>query len=154
MENKQAILKRVTPLAVLKPMTPEAENSISSYCLGHEFIGIWEFPFRIGRESRVETVDGKLVHAERNKIGSGKPNNDIYLMDRGRFLQVSREHLSIEKTETGYSISDRGSACGTSINTQKIGGEDRGGTHILEDGDTIKIGADESPYLFQFITLS
>ena len=154
MEDKQAILKRVTPLAVLKPMTSEAKNSISSYCLGHEFIGIWQFPFRIGRESRVETVNGKLVHAERNKIGSGKPNNDIYLMDRGHFLQISREHFSIEKTETGYSVADRGSACGTSINTQKIGGEDRGGTHTLEDGDTIKIGAEDSPYLFQFITLN
>ena len=153
MEDKQSILKRVTPLAVLKPMTPEAESSINSYCLGHEFIGIWAFPFRIGRESRVETVNGKLVHAERNKIGSGKPNNDIYLIDRGRFLQISREHFRIEKTETGYNVADRGSACGTSINTQKIGGEDRGGTHTLEDGDTIRIGAEDSPYLFQFITL-
>lgn len=154
MKNKEGILKRVTPLAVLKPMTPEAENSISSYCLGHEFIGIWEFPFRIGRESRVETVNGKLVHAERNKIGSGKPNNDIYLMDRGRYLQISREHFRIEKTETGYMVFDRGSACGTIVNEQRIGGEDRGGTYTLEDGDTIKIGAEDSPYLFQFITLS
>ena len=154
MEDKQAILKRVTPLAVLKPMTPEASSSISSYCLGHEFIGIWQFPFRIGRESRVETVNGKLVHAERNKVGSGKPNNDIYLMDRGRFLQISREHFRIEKTETGYMVADRGSACGTSINTQKIGGEDRGGSYALEDGDIIKIGAEESPYIFKFITLS
>ena len=153
MEDKQSILERVTPLAVLKPMTAEAENSISRYCLGHDFIGIWAFPFRIGRESRVETVNGKLVHAERNKIGSGKPNNDIYLIDRGRFLQISREHFRIEKTETGYSVADRGSACGTGINTRKIGGEDRGGTHTLEDGDTIRIGADDSPYLFQFITL-
>jgi len=154
MEDKQSILERVTPLAVLKPMTAEAENSISSYCLGHEFIGIWEFPFRIGRESRVETVNGKLVHAERNKIGSGKPNNDIYLMDRGRYLQISREHFRIEKTETGYKLFDRGSACGTIVNDQKIGGEDRGGTHTLEDGDIIKIGAEDSDYLFKFITLS
>ena len=154
MEDKQSILKRVTPLAVLKPMTPEASNSISRYCLGHEFIGIWAFPFRIGRESRVETVNGKLVHAERNKIGSGKPNNDIYLMDRGRFLQISREHFRIEKTETGYMVADRGSACGTSINTQIIGGEDRGGSYALDDGDIIKIGAEDSPYLFKFITLS
>ena len=154
MEDKKSILERVTPLAVLKPMTPEARNSINRNCLSHDFIGIWEFPFRIGRESRVETVNGKLVHAERNKIGSGKPNNDTYLMDRGRYLQISREHFRIEKTDSGYTVFDRGSACGTIVNSQGIGGEDRGGTHALKDRDIIKIGAEDSPYLFQFITLS
>ncbi len=49
---------------------------------------------------------------------------------------------------------DRGSASGTMVNTQKIGGEDRGGTCELKDGDIIKIGAKDSLYLFQFITLS
>ena len=70
----------------------------------------------------------------------------------GHFLQISRQHLQIEKTKTGYLVSDRGSACGTSINTQKIGSEDKGGTWELKDGDIIKIGAEDSPYLFQFIT--
>jgi len=154
MEDKQSILKRVTPVAVLKPMTPEATNSINRNCLHHEFIGIWQFPFHLGRESRVETVNGKLVRTERNKISQGKPNNDTYLMDGGRFLQISREHFRIDKTETGYTVFDRGSACGTMINSEKIGSEDRGGTHTLEDGDIIKIGAEDSPYLFQFIALS
>lgn len=154
MENKQALIKRVTPQAILKAITPEAKSSISKNCLGNELIGIWQFPFRIGRESRVETVEGKLVHSERQKISSGKPNNDIYLVDHGRFLQISRQHFRIEKTETGYTVADRGSACGTMINTHKIGGEDRGGVYELKDGDIIKIGAEDSPYLFQFITLT
>ena len=154
MEDKQSILKRLTPLATLKPITPETRNSITNNCLGDEFIGIWKFPFRMGRESRVERKDGEILLPERQKVSPGKPNNDIYLVDRGHFLQISRQHLQIEKTKTGYMISDRGSACGTIINTQKIGGEDRIGSYELNDGDIIKIGAEDSPYLFQFITLS
>lgn len=153
MEDKQSLLKRITPVAVLKAVTHEARSTITKNCLGNEIIGIWEFPFRIGRESRIEKVDGKLVLSERQKVGSGKPNNDIYLVDNGHFLQISRQHLQIEKTETGYLVSDRGSACGTIINTQKIGSEDKGGTYELKDGDIIKIGAEDSPYLFEFITL-
>ena len=154
MENKQSILKSVTPLAVLKAINPETKNSITHNCLGDELIGIWKFPFRIGRESRVEKKDGETLLSERQKVSTGIPNNDIYLVDHGRFLQISRQHLQIEKTKTGFMISDRGSACGTIVNTQKIGGEDRTGSHELNDGDIIKIGAEDSPYLFQFITLS
>ena len=152
MKDKQSLLKRITPVAILKAITPEARHTITKNCLGDEIIGIWSFPFRIGRESRIEKVDGKLVLTERQKISNGKPNNDIYLVDNGHFLQISRQHLQIEKTKTGYLVSDRGSACGTSINTQKIGSEDKGGTWELKDGDIIKIGAEDSPYLFQFIT--
>lgn len=154
MEDKQSLLDRVTPLAVLKAMTPEARSTMDKNCLDNELIGIWHFPFRIGRESRVENINGKIIPSERQKISNGKPNNDIYLVDHGRFLQISRQHLQIEKTETGYTVIDRGSACGTIVNTAKIGGEDRGGTCDLQDGDIIKIGTENSPYLFQFITLN
>ncbi|WP_295421625.1 FHA domain-containing protein [Sulfurovum sp.] len=154
MEDKQSLLNRVTPMAVLKAVTPEARGTMAKNCLDDELIGIWHFPFRIGRESRVENVDGKIVPSERQKISNGKPNNDIYLVDHRRFLQISRQHLRIEKTEAGYAVIDRGSACGTMVNAQKIGGEDRGGTCELQDGDIIKIGTEDSPYLFQFITLS
>lgn len=153
MEDKQSLLKRITPVAILKAITPEARNTITKNCLGDEIIGIWSFPFRIGRESRIERVDGELVLSERQKISNGKPNNDIYLVDNGHFLQISRQHLQIEKTKTGYLVSDRGSACGTIINTQKIGSEDKGGTWELKDGDIIKIGAEDSHYLFEFVTL-
>jgi len=154
MEDKQTLLKRITPLAVLRAITPEARNTMTKNCLGDEIIGIWKFPFRIGRESRVENRDGRFVVSERNKPAGGKPFNDIYLVDNGHFLQISRQHLQIEKTPTGYLASDRGSACGTIINTTKIGSEDKGGSCELKDGDIIKIGADDSPYLFEFITLS
>ncbi len=154
MEDKQALLKRITPLAILKAITPEAKNTMTKNCIGDEIIGIWKFPFRIGRESRIENRDGRFIVSERDKSAGGKPFNDIYLVDSGQFLQISRQHLQIEKTEIGYFVSDRGSACGTIINTKKIGGEDRGGTSMLKDGDIIKIGAEDSPYLFEFVTLN
>ena len=154
MEDKQSLLKRITPVAILKAVTPEARSTITKNCLGDEIIGIWNFPFRIGRESRIEKVDGKVVLSERQKITKGKASNDIYLIDNGHYLQISRQHLQIEKTPTGYLVSDRGSACGTIINSKHIGSEDKGGTSELKDGDIIKIGAEDSPYLFEFITLS
>ena len=153
MEAKLSLLERITPIAVLKAITPEARSTIAKNCLGDEIIGIWKFPFRIGRESRVEKIDGKLVLTERQKINNGLPNNDIYLVDNGHLLQISRQHLQIEKTETGYLVSDRGSACGTMINATQIGSEDKGGTYELKDGDIIKIGGEDSLYLFEFITL-
>ena len=154
MEDKHVLLKRITPLAVLKAITPEAKNTMTKNCLGDEIIGIWKFPFRIGRESRIENRDGRFVVSERHKSAGEKPFNDIYLVDSGHFLQISRQHFQIEKTQTGYLVSDRGSACGTIINTQKIGSEDRGGTCELKDGDIITVGAEDSPYLFEFVTLS
>ena len=154
MEDKQALLKRVTPLAILKAMTPESRDAITRNCLGDEIIGIWKFPFRIGRESRRKNQDGRFVVLERHKSAGEEPVNDIYLVDDGHFLQISREHLKIEKTKIGYFVYDRGSACGTIINTKKIGGEDQGGTSMLKDGYTIRIGAEDSPYLFEFIILN
>ncbi len=154
MEDKQALIARITPQAILKAMTPESKNSIIKSCIGNDIIGIWEFPFRIGRESRVQYIDGKMVHSERVKITSGKQNNDIYLIDQGEYLQISRQHIRIEKTESGYTLIDRGSACGTIVNTLKIGSEDIGGSCELKDEDIIKLGSEHSPYEFKFITLS
>lgn len=154
MEDKESLIKRVTPLAILKAITPESKNAITKNCLGNELIGIWKFPFRVGRESRVREIDGQLVIYERHKLGDGEPDNDIYLVDDQDSLQISREHLRIEKAEIGYYISDRNSTCGTIVNERRIAGAGMGGTGILKDGDIIKIGADDSPYLFEFITLS
>jgi len=153
MEDKQAILKEISPLAVLKIMTIETENAINENCLASEYLGIWKFPFRIDRESRTQTVNGKALESERQKNSITAPNNDIYLIDHGEYLQISRQHFQIEKTESGYVLRDRGSACGTTINADTIGGEDTGGTCELHDGDIIKIGSKHSPYQFKFIVL-
>ncbi len=153
MEDKQALLRQISPLAVLKSITTETQNAIHDHCLGNGYIGIWKFPFRVGRESRINTVDGKDVLTERQKNSITSPNNDIYLIDNGTYLQISRQHFQIEQTELGYVLRDRGSACGTTINEEQIGGEDTGGTTVLQDGDIIRVGSKHSPYQFQFIVL-
>lgn len=153
MEDKQSILRDISPIAVLKTITTETKSAINENCLGDEYVGIWKFPFRIGRESRIQTLDRQAVLSERQKNSITSPNNDIYLIDRGKYLQISRQHFQIEKTETGYLLRDRGSACGTIVNTDKVGGEDIGGTCELHDGDIIKIGSKHSHYQFKFIVL-
>jgi len=80
---------------VLLPLTPEAEESIQ----GKE-IKLEPFPFRVGRESRVRMVKGQLRPMERRKLHA-PPNNDLYLIDRGKRLNVSREHFQIEKRRDG-----------------------------------------------------
>ena len=47
MKDKQSLLKRITPVAILKAITPEARHTITKNCLGDEIIGIWTFSTNI-----------------------------------------------------------------------------------------------------------
>lgn len=149
MTDKRTLIDEVTPSALLKAITPEAKAAIENSYIGPEYIGIWAFPFRIGRESRAKMVDQELVVCHR--IGSKNiPNNDLYLIDNGRRLLISREHLAIEKRQESYHIVDRESACGTNIGGHPVG--DSGSQ--LKDGDIIIIGGPNSNFKFEFILLS
>lgn len=152
MDEKLSFLEKSLPKAALKPMTPEAVDTVPQQYLTDGLIVIKDFPFRIGRESRVAMVNGRLEAVERPKLNDTKPNNDIYLIDRGHRLNISREHFQIEKNEDGYYLLDRGSASGTKIEGRNIGGNDMGGGTDLIDGDTIGVGAKNSPYIFQFVS--
>ncbi len=154
MDDKQNIIEVITPLAVLKPLTHEALHSVPQGQLAGEYICIRKLPFRIGRESRVKKIKGRLERIERSKLGDKEPNNDLYLIDEGRFLNISREHLQLEREGEGFLLRDRKSACGTRLGELHIGGEDAGGSHPLKDGDVIAVGAKATPYLFQFISLA
>lgn len=152
MDAKARLLNQFLPVAVLEALTPEARAAMpSTQCIG-QFLLIRQFPCRIGRESRVRIVNGKAERVERPRLASRTPNNDIYLIDQGELFNISREHLIIERKDQGYAMIDRGSACGTKVGEQHIGGEDRGGSAALKDGDVIAIGAKETPYLYRFIT--
>jgi hypothetical protein len=153
MNEKQSILQLMMPKAVLKALTPEARDSIPHNLLEQDMVRISQFPFKVGRESRIKEIDGKLVRVERPKRDDSEPNNDLYLIDAGQPLHISREHFQIEKNSTGYILIDRGSACGVTVGTSKIGGRDSGGEARLNDGDIIAVGATDTPYLFKFITL-
>lgn len=130
----------------LEALTPEAEASIGGLRLR-----LAHLPFRIGRESRMVVGEHGLEVAERRK-SNAFPSNDLYLLDRGPRLQVSRNHLLIDADpEGGYRVVDRGSACGSIVGSTRIGGNDRGGEHPIGFGDVMIVGTSESPFVFRFI---
>lgn len=153
MDDKQKIREKVLPKAVLQAMTPEALEAIPQGQRVDEYVVIRCFPFRIGRESRLRRVDGRVERVERPKRAEREPNNDLYLLDKGKLLNISREHLRIEKTADGYMLVDRGSACGTRIEGQVLGGEDAGGQRVLQDGDVVALGTATTPYRYRFVAL-
>ena len=153
MESIEDIKKLVLPKALLQPTTIEAANSVHKTCLPDHMIGVWNFPFKLGRESRIGIVDGEQVIMERKRPDRHKPNNDAYILDSGEKLQISREHMYIDLIDNKFYVIDRGSACGTIVNSDNIGGKDKGGKHSLKNGDLIKLGTQESHYIFKFVVL-
>jgi len=130
---------------VLKAVTPEAKQALQ-----RESIVIREFPFRIGREARFALVHGTLRSAEK-RSRSQPPNNDIYLIDRGELLNISREHCQIEQmADDAFEVLDRGSTCGTVVDGQEIGGDKAVSRCALKPGSTIVLGMADSPFVFEF----
>jgi pSer/pThr/pTyr-binding forkhead associated (FHA) protein len=152
-ESKTALCAQFIPKAALKAMTPEAESAVPQGMLVQGIVGIRGFPFQVGRESRGKVVDGVFHRVERPRRGSAAPTNDLYLVDAGDMLQISREHFRIERTATGYQVVDRGSVCGISVGGVRIGGNESGGNVLLRDGDEIHVGTDMTPYRYAFIVL-
>ncbi|MCX7591058.1 MAG: FHA domain-containing protein [Kiritimatiellae bacterium] len=135
-------------VAVLRPLTLEAREAIN-----RDEVRIRTFPFRVGRESRMGLVHGVFQSLERRKLTT-PPNNDLYVMDRGKRLQISREHFQIERnTDGSFVLVDRGSACGTIVDDQVVGGDDKGGRCPIRNGSVIVVGTSASPYRFQFLVL-
>jgi len=150
---KKDILASLTPKAILMPMTKEAAESMVKTSCQKEVLPITSFPFKVGRESRVGENDKGLFLKFRLKKSDSKPNNDIYLIDSSRQLQISKEHFQIEKTNNFYLLKDRGSTMGTTINGITYGGDKEEFEQVLNDGDIIRIGSKNSEYKFQFLTL-
>jgi len=154
MNKKQPTFQLTGSMAAMKAITPEAIDSIPPDSLvEQDMVTICQLPFRVGRESRVRTIEGKEVKTERSKLDGRDSNNNLYLIDICRPRHISREHFQIEVDSSGYILIDRGSACGTAVGRTKIGGHDNGGGARLNDGDIIAVGAKGTPYLFKFIVL-
>ena len=131
---------------ILRPLTPEARTAV-----GGNDVQLVQFPFRVGRESRLGMVRGSLRLLERRKLNY-PPNNELYLIDEGKPLQVSREHFQIDRLPDGtFELLDRDSACGTIVGNQSLGGGDSGGRCALAHGNVIVVGTENSPYAFKFI---
>lgn len=149
---KKGLIQSFIPKAVLLPLTQEASSTLIQE---HEknVIPIMKFPFRVGRESRVGENERGLFLKLRLKKTESRPNNDLYLIDNGSTLQVSKEHFEIQKTNNFYLLKDRGSTLGTTINDITYGGNNEETEQVLNDGDIVKIGSKNSLYKFQFLIL-
>lgn len=151
-EEKAQIIRQLMPKAMLQAVSVEAKDATPSLLLHGDLVFINRFPFRVGRESRIRIVDGKIERIERPKKDNSVPNNDVYLIDNGHRLNISREHFQIEEKDGRYYVRDRGSACGTRVAEESLGGDDRGGIAEICDGDLISVGTTGTPFLFRFFT--
>jgi hypothetical protein len=131
------------PSVFLKALTPEAKAS-----LGGTFYKITHFPFRVGRESRAFR-GGNPPESRRHP--ETVPNNDLYLVELGSVLTVSREHFLIDRQGSTFIIVDRGSTCGTLLEGDFIGEKKQGGWKPLQNHDVIIVGPSESRFVFKFV---
>jgi pSer/pThr/pTyr-binding forkhead associated (FHA) protein len=129
--------------AFLKALTPEARA-----CLGAPLVRILSLPYRVGRESRTRELPG---YPNSRRRADSVRNNNLYLIEPGPVLNVSREHFQIELRDDAFFLVDRGSACGTLVEGVTIGRDRAGGETRLVDGDVIIVGASVSPYVFKFV---
>lgn len=150
---KSDIIDSFVPNAVLIPLTDEAKNSIVDTKSHNKLISMFDFPFKIGRESRMAKNSKGLFVKLRIIKSNSKPNNDTYLVNCTDNLEISKEHFQIEKQNNNYFIKDRNSTLGTKLNEKEIGKEKNNTLFQLKDGDIIKIGSSNSSYKFQFLVL-
>jgi pSer/pThr/pTyr-binding forkhead associated (FHA) protein len=132
--------------AFLKALTPEAKVS-----LGSDLLKIPRFPFRVGRESRVQEAP-RFQNSRRRSDSIF--TNDLYLIDQGKLLNISREHFQIEWRDSMFFLVDRGSVCGTLVEGVTVGKGRNGGEKQLKNGDVIIVGTSESRLAFKFVTQS
>jgi pSer/pThr/pTyr-binding forkhead associated (FHA) protein len=130
--------------AYLVALTPESAESIRA-----REINIPHLPFRVGRESRrLRWTDAGLVGERRRSTAA---NNDLYLVEESEPMNVSREHFLIDRDAGGFFLMDRGSACGTIVEGEIVGGGEGRDTRAgLNDHDVIIVGTSLSRFIFKF----
>jgi len=136
-----------TSYPILRAVSDEARTALQ----GRSEVVLSVWPFRIGRESRSsnEPLSREIVERRQGKV---QPANDLYLIEEASVKFISREHLQIEKTDTGgFQIRDCGSVCGVVIDSTWIGGDRRGGIAPLGFGERVWVGGPDSPYEFIFL---
>ena len=129
---------------LLVALTPESRTA-----LGASQTEIQRLPYRVGRESRGNQRIGHGFVGERRSPGS-RPTNDLYLVEHDEPMNVSRSHFQIDYAGASYVLVDLESTCGTIVEGTVVGGDTRGGTIALHDGDVIIVGTSNSPYAFKF----
>ena len=130
---------------ILEALTEEARRAIEGPRLYLNVI-----PFRLGREERKKDRKGWL---KKPRFLKGKPNNDFYMLDNRNYREISREHFLIQYNGEGFVLKDRGSHCGTLVNSALYAQTAASVTCPLQSGDIIVVGSTESPYKFKFLQL-
>ncbi len=135
-------------MLLLYPLTEEARKSIKG-----EVIMLDKFPYRIGRQSMSNGEPGPREESDLREPDHSS-NNDYYLIDDGRQLNISREHLQVEQKEDGsFEVFDRGSTCGTYFGDQNIGGDNKNARYPIKKGSVVILGTLNSPYVFKFLII-
>ena len=86
---------------------------------------------------------------DRDEIPLSKPTttlgrqagNDVVVAEPG----VSRQHAEIVEAGAGYYLRDLKSTNGTFVNSKRVADDD----YLLRDGDSIRLGASTSHYVFR-----
>jgi hypothetical protein len=128
----------------LKALTPHAKDALHG-----ESLKITQFPFRVGRDSRA--FHDSIDHPNNRRRTDSPLNNDLYLLESGSVLNVSREHFLIDVKDDKYVLVDRASFCGTLVEGELVGGKRRGGWRELANNDVIIVGTSESTFIFKFL---
>lgn len=147
------LFNALLPLAALVPLGDKALHALPDAHLRQGLAAIYAWPFRIGRESRilVDEKTGQIARLERYQPAGFTPNNDLYLIDDGKLLSISREHLSIERSSVGFVVTDCKSACGFLVEDTHVGGDHKGGSHALQHWQILTLGWKDSPYRYRFV---
>ena len=134
--------------ARLVAVTEEAARALG----GARELRVTQFPFKVGRERRSYLADDRLpVDVQQRRRGEAPPVNDVYLREEASAsLHISGAHFSIECVDSRFFLVDRGSACGTMVAGDLIGGNRKGGRTELRDGDEVIVGTGRSRYIFRF----
>ena len=136
----------VSAVATLVALTQEAEHALG----GIREVPLTRFPVNFGRH--------RSPGSEHTHEGSGEeghdpaPLNDVYLieLESSSHRHVSGAHFAIEYSDNQFFLVDRGSACGTIVAGNRIGGNRKGGRTELRDGDEVVVGTSRSPFVFRF----
>ena len=132
---------------VLVAVTEQARATLG----GRRDVRVTAWPFKVGREQRINPLR-KLQHAIERRIGGHAPVNDLFLVEPfSDSLQISRAHFAITRAEGQYFVEDCGSTCGTGVNGQRLGGgAENPKVAPLNASALIVVGSQSSPYVFRF----
>ena len=116
-----------------------------------------KFPFRIGRGPRPPARHRSILAAWQERLLSDVTDsvvqgNDLYIDEKAPPFHVSRNHLEIGFDDGRLYFRDMGSALGTVVNGQRIGGERRART-IFSDRveNEVILGKSRSPWRFRVL---